>query len=109
MPLYLVGTPIGNLEDITLRALRILQEVSLIAAEDTRTTRKLLKHFDIDAHLTSYHDYSTPEKLNQLIKQLAASNIALVSDAGMPGISDPGYRLVQAATCNAIAVSKTAN
>ena len=78
MPLYLVGTPIGNLEDITLRALRTLQEVSLIAAEDTRTTRKLLKHFDIDAHLTSYHNYSTPEKLNQLIKQLAMSDIALV-------------------------------
>ncbi len=92
--LYLVGTPIGNLEDITLRALRILKEVSLIAAEDTRTTGRLLKHYNIDTPLTSYHEYTKSEKIDQIVEQLASQDVALVSDAGMPGLSDPGYRLV---------------
>jgi 16S rRNA (cytidine1402-2'-O)-methyltransferase len=95
--LYLVGTPIGNLEDITLRAIRILKEVALIAAEDTRTTGRLLQHYDIKTPLTSYHEYTKPERIEQLVTQLASEDVALVSDAGMPGLSDPGYRLVQAA------------
>jgi 16S rRNA (cytidine1402-2'-O)-methyltransferase len=95
--LYLVGTPIGNLEDITLRALRVLKEVALIAAEDTRTTGRLLKHYSIDTPLTSYHEYTKSEKIEQLVEQLASQDVALVSDAGMPGLSDPGYRLVKAA------------
>lgn len=95
--LYLVGTPIGNLEDITLRALRILKEVALIAAEDTRTTGVLLHHYDIKTPLTSYHEYTKPERIEQLAEQLTREDVALVSDAGMPGLSDPGYRLVEAA------------
>jgi 16S rRNA (cytidine1402-2'-O)-methyltransferase len=95
--LYIVGTPIGNLEDITLRALRVLREVGLIAAEDTRTTRKLLAHFDIHTPLASYHDFSGPGKTRRLIERLADTDVALVSDAGMPGLSDPGYPLVRAA------------
>jgi 16S rRNA (cytidine1402-2'-O)-methyltransferase len=95
--LYLVGTPIGNLEDITLRALRTLQEVSLIAAEDTRTTRKLLSHYDIHTPLTSFHDFSGPGKVRRLVDRLADADVALVSEAGMPGLSDPGYPLVRAA------------
>ena len=96
--LYIVATPIGNLEDITLRALRILKEVDLIAAEDTRHTRKLLTHYDIATPLTSYHDHSESTKAPVLIETLlAGKNIALVSDAGTPCISDPGYRLVKGA------------
>ncbi|HZU06559.1 MAG TPA: 16S rRNA (cytidine(1402)-2'-O)-methyltransferase [Chloroflexota bacterium] len=95
--LYLVGTPIGNLEDITLRALRVLREVGLIAAEDTRTTRKLLSHYDIHTPLTSYHDFSGPGKIRFLLAKLAEMDVALVSEAGMPGLSDPGYPLVRAA------------
>ncbi len=95
--LYLVGTPIGNLEDISLRAIRILGEVSLIAAEDTRTTGRLLKHFQIDTRLTSYHDYSDQGRLSELLGVLETDDVALVSEAGMPGLSDPGYRLVKAA------------
>jgi 16S rRNA (cytidine1402-2'-O)-methyltransferase len=96
--LYVVATPIGNLEDITLRALRILKEVDLIAAEDTRHTRKLLAHYGITTPLTSYHDYSETEKAPELIAQLqAGKNIALVSDAGTPCIADPGFRLVKGA------------
>jgi len=95
--LYLVGTPIGNLEDISLRALRVLREVGLIAAEDTRTTRKLLSHYDIHTPLTSYHDFSGPGKTRHLISRLAEIDVALVSEAGMPGLSDPGYPLVRAA------------
>jgi 16S rRNA (cytidine1402-2'-O)-methyltransferase len=95
--LYLVGTPIGNLEDITLRALRILSEVGLIAAEDTRTTGRLLKHFDIMTPMASYHDYSSPDRIASLVDKLNTSDVAIVSEAGMPGLSDPGYRLVQAA------------
>jgi 16S rRNA (cytidine1402-2'-O)-methyltransferase len=96
--LYVVATPIGNLEDITLRALRILREVDLIAAEDTRHTRKLLTHYGISTPLTSYYDQIEAEKAPVLIAQLqAGQNVALVSDAGTPGISDPGYRLVKGA------------
>lgn len=96
--LYVVATPIGNLEDITLRALRLLKEVDVIAAEDTRHTRKLLTHYGIATPLTSYHDHSETEKAPALIAQLqAGKNIALVSDAGTPCIADPGFRLVTAA------------
>lgn len=95
--LYLVGTPIGNLEDITLRALRILREVSLIAAEDTRHTRKLLARYDIHTPTTSYFEHNKLAKLDAILSALEAGDVALVSDAGMPGISDPGYELVRAA------------
>lgn len=95
--LYLVPTPIGNLEDITLRALRILREVSLIAAEDTRTSRVLLSHYQITTPLTSYHEHNKLAKLDAIFDALAAGDVALISDAGTPGISDPGYELVLAA------------
>ena len=94
--LYLVATPIGNLEDITLRALRVLREVGLIAAEDTRTTRHLLQRYEIDTPVTSYHEHSSPAKLSRLLEALAEKDVALVSDAGTPGISDPGCELVEA-------------
>ena len=92
--LYIVATPIGNLEDITLRALRVLREVGLIAAEDTRTTRKLLNHYDIKTPLTSYHEHNRRAKIPLLMETLKTKDVALVSEAGMPGISDPGYELV---------------
>src|SRR5688572_169005 len=95
--LYLVATPIGNLEDMTLRALRILREVSLIAAEDTRTSRVLLNHFEIKTPLTSYHEFNKTAKLQNIYDALAVGDVALISDAGTPGISDPGYELVQGA------------
>lgn len=96
--LFLVATPIGNLEDITQRALRVLQEVDLIACEDTRHTRKLLNHFGIDTPTTSYHEHNEQEKSSLLVqKLLAGQNIAIVSDAGTPGISDPGFRVVKSA------------
>lgn len=96
--LYLVPTPIGNLEDITYRALRILKEVAVIAAEDTRNTKKLLNHFEIPTPLVSYHEHNKDSREQQLIDRLVkGEKIALVSDAGMPAISDPGYELVQAA------------
>lgn len=94
--LYVVATPIGNLEDITLRALRVLREVSLIAAEDTRVTRKLLSHFEIHTPLTSLHEYSPPAKIEQLVGRLqAGESIALVTDAGTPTLSDPGSGLIR--------------
>ncbi|MFQ6131544.1 MAG: 16S rRNA (cytidine(1402)-2'-O)-methyltransferase [Armatimonadota bacterium] len=93
--LYLCATPIGNLEDITLRALRVLKEVDLIAAEDTRRTRKLCSRYDIRTPLTSYHEHSPPSKARRLLEDLrAGKSIALVADAGLPGISDPGHELV---------------
>ncbi len=93
--LYVVGTPIGNLEDITLRALRTLREADLIAAEDTRVTRKLLSHYDISTPSTSYHQHSAGGKALDLANRIAAgARIALVSDAGMPGVSDPGWELI---------------
>jgi 16S rRNA (cytidine1402-2'-O)-methyltransferase len=95
--LYLVSTPIGNLEDITLRALRVLQHVSLIAAEDTRTTRKLLSHYDIHTPLTSYNEHNRRAKTPRLLEALAHGDLALVSEAGTPAISDPGQHLVAAA------------
>ena len=95
--LYIVATPIGNLRDITLRALRVLSEVSLIAAEDTRTTRWLLSHYDIDTPSTSYHDHNRLSKLPTLLEALSQGDVALVSDAGTPAISDPGAELVAAA------------
>jgi len=97
--LYVVATPIGNLEDITLRALRVLREADLIACEDTRQTGKLLRHFDIiDKALVSYHDHNEAARAQELVaKLLAGASIALVSDAGTPLVSDPGYRLVTAA------------
>ncbi|MCY3866728.1 MAG: 16S rRNA (cytidine(1402)-2'-O)-methyltransferase [Chloroflexi bacterium] len=92
--LYIVPTPIGNLEDITLRALRILREVSLIAAEDTRTSRVLTRHYDIDTPLTSYHEHNKLAKLDEISAALTAGDVALISDAGTPGISDPGFELI---------------
>ena len=96
--LYIVPTPIGNLEDITFRALQTLKEVDLIAAEDTRHTQKLLNYFQIDKRLLSFHEHSKQSRKEQLInKLLEGENIALVSDAGMPAISDPGYELIKSA------------
>ena len=102
--LYVVGTPIGNMEDITLRALRILREVSLIAAEDTRTTRRLLQRYNIKTRLTSFHDHSGEVKLQRLLEHMKAEALALVSEAGTPNISDPGHDLIAAAIENSIPV-----
>jgi 16S rRNA (cytidine1402-2'-O)-methyltransferase len=95
--LYLVATPIGNLEDISPRAVRILREVILIAAEDTRHTSTLLKHFDIKTQSTSYFEHNKPGKLDFILEKLSQGDVALVSDAGTPAINDPGYELVKAA------------
>jgi 16S rRNA (cytidine1402-2'-O)-methyltransferase len=92
--LYVVATPIGNLEDISLRAIRILREVKLIAAEDTRKTRRLLTSYDIKTPLTSYFEHNKLAKLDRILKCLKEGDVALVSEAGMPGISDPGYELI---------------
>lgn len=102
---YIVPTPIGNLEDITYRALKVLNAASLIAAEDTRNTKKLLTHFDISTHLISYHDHNKESRGEQLLERLEnGESVAFVSDAGMPGISDPGYEMVQSAIAKAIPV-----
>jgi 16S rRNA (cytidine1402-2'-O)-methyltransferase len=101
--LYLVSTPIGNLEDVTRRALRVLAEADLVACEDTRHTRKLLDHYGIKTKTISYHEHNERERADELAARLAeGSTIALVSDAGTPAVSDPGFRLVRAAiTCGA--------
>ncbi|MDO8690730.1 MAG: 16S rRNA (cytidine(1402)-2'-O)-methyltransferase [Dehalococcoidia bacterium] len=104
MALFLVGTPIGNLEDVTLRALRVLKEVRLIAAEDTRTTRKLLHHFEIRTPLISYFEHSNLARLEQILRTAMDSDVALVSEAGMPGLSDPGFEIVKAALDRGIRV-----
>lgn len=97
MKLYLVPTPIGNLEDITLRALRILREVHVILAEDTRTSGKLLKHFEISTKMISYHQFNEHKVVNSIVDQIRNGQLtALISDAGTPGISDPGFLLIRA-------------
>jgi len=95
--LYVVATPLGNLEDITLRALRILDEVALIATEDTRTTGRLLSHFDISCPMVSYFEHNKITRLERVLDALAGGDVALVSEAGTPLLSDPGFELVQAA------------
>nr|WP_036481579.1 16S rRNA (cytidine(1402)-2'-O)-methyltransferase [Myxosarcina sp. GI1] len=103
--LYLVGTPIGNLEDITLRAIRILQQVDTIAAEDTRRTGKLLQHLQIDTPQISYYEHNHSSRIENLLARLRqGAKIALVTDAGMPSISDPGYELVREAIANSVTV-----
>src|SRR5215510_11361399 len=106
MPLYLVSTPIGNLEDVTLRALRVLKEVDLIACEDTRRTRRLLDHFGISKPTISYHEHNEPRRAAELAERLSrGESIALVTDAGTPGISDPAYRVVVAAVERGVTVT----
>jgi 16S rRNA (cytidine1402-2'-O)-methyltransferase len=103
--LYIVPTPIGNLEDMTFRAIRVLKEVDLILAEDTRTSGKLLKHFEISTHMHSHHMHNEHKTVANLIKRLqAGENIALISDAGTPAISDPGFLLTRACVENNIEV-----
>ncbi len=104
-PLYIVATPIGNLEDITYRAVRVLREASLIACEDTRHTRNLLEHYGIRTPTISYHEHNETERAAELVaRMLAGESVALVTDAGTPLVSDPGYRLVSAAILNQIPV-----
>jgi 16S rRNA (cytidine1402-2'-O)-methyltransferase len=103
--LYLVGTPIGNLEDISLRAIQVLQDVSLIAAEDTRTAKQLLTHLHIHTPVTSYYEHQRLSKLHRIIDALEVGDVAVISEAGMPGLSDPGYELVRAAIARNIRVS----
>lgn len=103
--LFIVPTPIGNLEDMTFRAIKVLKEVDLILAEDTRTSSKLLKHFEINTHMHSHHMHNEHKTIENIIKRLqAGENIALISDAGTPAISDPGFLLTRACVENNIAV-----
>jgi 16S rRNA (cytidine1402-2'-O)-methyltransferase len=102
--LYLVATPIGNLEDITLRALRVLRQVKLIAAEDTRTTAKLLNRYEIRAPMVSFFEHNELVRQDQILQALDSGDVALVSEAGTPAVSDPGYRLVQAAIASNVSV-----
>lgn len=103
--LYVVATPIGNLEDITLRALRILSEVGLILAEDTRTTRKLLARYDIHIPMLSYTEHNSSSRITRVIEELRAKDVALVSEAGMPTVSDPGASLIRAVVLNGAVVN----
>ncbi|MGB2630384.1 MAG: 16S rRNA (cytidine(1402)-2'-O)-methyltransferase [Candidatus Omnitrophota bacterium] len=104
--LYIVSTPIGNLEDITLRAIRILKEADLIAAEDTRKAKVLLGKYGIDAALTSFYSYNAEQKTPQILKKLReGANVALISDSGTPGISDPGYILIAGCIKNDISLT----
>lgn len=102
--LYIVPTPIGNLEDMSLRGIRILKEVSLIAAEDTRHSRRLLEHFGINTPMTSYYEYNKHRKISYIMGKLRTDDVALISDAGTPTISDPGFELVSAAIDNGFQV-----
>lgn len=103
--LYLVATPIGNLEDITLRAVRVLKEVDVIACEDTRQTQKLLNHYGISTRTISYHEHNEMTRAAELVKEMQeGASVALVTDAGMPGISDPGFRLISLALRHHLAV-----
>jgi 16S rRNA (cytidine1402-2'-O)-methyltransferase len=102
--LYIVGTPIGNLEDITLRALRVLKDVHLIAAEDTRKAGVLLQHYDISTPVTSYFEANERRKLAEILAALESGDVALISEAGMPGISDPGYPLIREAIDRGVSV-----
>ena len=102
--LYILATPIGNLEDLSFRALRILASVNLIAAEDTRTTRKLLSHYQIHTPLTSFHEHNKLTKIPRILQAISIGDVALVSEAGTPGISDPGLELVKAAISNEIPI-----
>lgn len=103
--LYIVSTPIGNLEDITLRALRVLKEVDVIAAEDTRHSKKLLNKYEINTSLISYHSHSKQNKIDSIIDFLReGKSVALISDAGTPGISDPAYKLIQEAIKNEVKI-----
>ncbi|RME74804.1 MAG: 16S rRNA (cytidine(1402)-2'-O)-methyltransferase [Chloroflexi bacterium] len=103
--LYVVATPLGNLEDITLRALRVLKEVSLVAAEDTRSARRLLSHFDLHQTVVSYFEHNKLARLEQILTALEAGDVALISEAGTPLLSDPGYELVQAALARGFTVT----
>ncbi|HBT20732.1 MAG TPA: 16S rRNA (cytidine(1402)-2'-O)-methyltransferase [Peptococcaceae bacterium] len=104
--LYICSTPIGNMEDITLRALRVFKEVDLIAAEDTRTAKKLLNHYEINTPVTSYHEHNEKNKAPKIIELLLEGrNIALISEAGTPGISDPGYELIREAVNHGIKIT----
>ena len=103
--LYVVGTPIGNLEDVTLRALRVLREVDVVACEDTRRTRGLLAHFEVHTPVTSYHEHNKAMKGPALVRQLVEGrSVALVTDAGTPGVSDPGFLLVREARAAGVPV-----
>jgi 16S rRNA (cytidine1402-2'-O)-methyltransferase len=103
--LFIVGSPIGNLNDITLRALSVLKEVALVAAEDTRRTSILLKHFEISKPLVSFHEHNEARRTSELVEKMrAGEKVALITDAGMPSISDPGYRIVRACIDNEIRV-----
>jgi len=103
--LYLVPTPIGNLKDMTFRAIEILKEVDLILAEDTRTSGKLLKHFEISTHMQSHHMHNEHKTVEQIVKKMqAGQTIALISDAGTPAISDPGFLLTREAIASDIEV-----
>ncbi|HAH85888.1 MAG TPA: 16S rRNA (cytidine(1402)-2'-O)-methyltransferase, partial [Armatimonadetes bacterium] len=103
--LYIVATPIGNLADITLRAIETLKNVDLIAAEDTRVTRNLLSHYNIETPMTPYHEHSLSRKLDEILQKLrAGGDVAIVSDAGTPGISDPGHELIVQAIENGVRV-----